>query len=290
LSGNTSEGTISGTWATADIHEGFTPALAESLFAGGLYVDIHAVDSLSEIRGQVNLTTGIGMTAQLSAAQDVPPTVISNGTGTASVVVSPDRQSISYSLTFLDLTSNIAAAGGHFHVGAKGVNGILVKTIVPPNSWGAASVNGVWSMSDGGSEQLTTPIVNSFIAGDVYINLHTGDYIGGEIRGQVSYSADLLTSVAEKPMSRPLEFDLEQNYPNPFNPTTTIHFSIPQTSFVFLKIFDVLGKAVETLVNEQKPSGSYDVQFDASRFSSGFYFFQLQAGGYRSIKKMVFEK
>jgi len=111
-------------------------------------VDIHAVDSLSEIRGQVNLTTGIGMTAQLSAAQDVPPTVISNGTGTASVVVSPDRQSISYSLTFLDLTSNIAAAGGHFHVGAKGVNGILVKTIVPPNSWGAASVNGVWSMSD----------------------------------------------------------------------------------------------------------------------------------------------
>ena len=90
--------------------------------------------------------------------------------------------------------------------------------------------------------------------------------------------------------SRPLEFNPEQNYPNPFNPATTIHFSIPQTRFVLLKLFDVLGKAVETSVNEQKPSSSYDVQFDASRFSNGVYFFQLQAGSYRSINKIVLEK
>ncbi len=289
-SGIASEGTISGTWAATDMNEAFTPALVESLLTGELYVDFHAADSSNGIRSQLNLTTGIGMTAQLSATQDVPPTVVSNGTGTASVVISPDRQSISYSLTFLNLTSNISAAGGHFHVGADGVNGVLVKTIVPPNAWGAGSVNGVWRISDGGSEQLTPAIVNSLIAGDVYVNLHTGDYIGGEIRGQVSYGFDQLTSVPEKPGSPPLAFDLEQNYPNPFNPTTTIRFSISQTSFISLKIFDVLGKAVETLVNELKPSGSYDVQFDASRLSSGVYFFRFQAGSFSSVRKMVFAK
>src|SRR5208283_519434 len=111
------------------------------------------------------------------------------------------------------------------------VNGGLVNTIVPPNAWGAGSVNGVWSMSEEGAEQLTPAIVNALIAGDMYINLHTGDYIGGEIRGQVSYGSDQLTSVPEKPGSAPLAFDLEQNYPNPFNPTTTIRFTIPQSSF-----------------------------------------------------------
>jgi hypothetical protein len=288
--GIASEGTFSGTWAATDMNGEFTPALAESLLTGELYVDIRATDSLNGIRGQLNLTTGIGFASQLSAQQDVPPTVVSNGTGTASVVISPDRQSISYSLTFLDLTSNISAAGGHFHVGAKGVNGGLVKTIVPPNAWGTGSVNGVWQMSDQGSEQLTPAIVNSLINGDVYINLHTGDYIGGEIRGQVSYSDDLLTSVAEKSVSPPAEFDLEQNYPNPFNPMTTIRFSVSHASFVSLKIFDVLGKAVETLVNEQKASGSYDVQFDASHLSSGVYFFRMQAGGFSAVRKMVFAK
>lgn len=288
--GIASEGTISGTWGAMDMNESFTPALVESLLTGELYIDFHAPDSLNGIRGQFNLTTGIGLTAQLSANQDVPPTVVSKGTGTASVVLSPDRQSISYSLTFLNLTSNISAAGGHFHVGARGVNGGLVNTIVPPNAWGAGSVNGVWSMSDGGAEQLTPAIVDALIAGDMYINLHTGDYIGGEIRGQISSGSDQLASVPEKPGSAPLAFDLEQNFPNPFNPTTTIRFTIPLSSFVSLKIFDVLGKAVETLVNEQKPSGSYDVQFDASRFSSGVYFFRFQAGGFSSVRKMVFAK
>jgi len=290
--GNVSpEGTMSGTWSSSDMNETFTPALAASLLAGNVYVEFHTASDTSRlIRGQINFTTGIGLTAQLSAGQDVPPTVVSNGTGTASVVLSSDRQSISYSLTFLNMTSNISAAGGHFHVAPKGVNGGLVKTIVPPNSWGAGSVNGIWRISDGGAEPLTPAIVNSFAAGDVYINLHTGEFIGGEIRGQVSYGFDQITKVSNTFGSVPLNFDLSQNYPNPFNPATTIRFSIPQSTRVSLKIFDVLGKAVETLVNEQRPAGSYEVHFDASRLSSGVYFFRFQAGGFSSVRKMVFAK
>ncbi len=285
------EATISGTWATIDMKEQFSPALVESLLTGKLYADFLAVaDSAGQIRGQLNLTTGIGLTSQLSAKQDVPPTVQSNGTGTASVVLSADRQSISYSLTYLHLAANISEAGGHFHMGAKGVNGGLVKTIVSPRAWGEGSANGVWRMADAGLERLTLAIVDALVVGDIYINLHTGAYIGGEIRGQVSYGFDVPITAVEVTWTFPAELNLDQNYPNPFNPTTTIRYALPHTSFVTLKVFDLLGREVETLVNEQKPPGSYSVQFHASRLSSGAYFFQLQAGSFRSIKKMLFAK
>jgi CHRD domain/Secretion system C-terminal sorting domain len=288
--GDMSEETISGTWAAADMNEEFNPAIAESLLTGELYVDFHTADSSNKIRGQLNLTTGIGFTSQLSAKQVVPTVVMSNGSGTASVVLSPDRQSISYSLTYLDLDEGISESGGHFHTGAKGLNGGLVKVIVSPNSPIAMSINGVWSTSDAGMQPLSSALADSFVVGDIYINLHTDAYIGGEIRGQVSYGLVLITSVPELHSTLPGEFILKQNYPNPFNPTTTIRFTISQTSFVTLKVFDVLGREVKSLVREQKPAGSYDVQFDASQLSSGVYFFQLRAGSFISVKKMIFEK
>ncbi len=88
----------------------------------------------------------------------------------------------------------------------------------------------------------------------------------------------------------PTEFSLEQNYPNPFNPTTTIKFQIPGLSFVTLKIYDVLGNEVATLVNEEKPVGSYEIQFDASNHSSGIYFYKLHAGDFAETKKMLLLK
>ena len=80
---------------------------------------------------------------------------------------------------------------------------------------------------------------------------------------------------------------LEQNYPNPFNPTTTIKYQIPELSFVTLKIYDVLGNEISTLINEEKPAGSYEVEFDAKILSSGVYFYRLQTGNYVETKKMV---
>jgi hypothetical protein len=82
-------------------------------------------------------------------------------------------------------------------------------------------------------------------------------------------------------------FTLEQNYPNPFNPYTTIKYSIPSQSFVQLKVYDVLGNEIANLVNEEKLSGSYTVNFNASNIPSGVYFYKLQAGLFTETKKMI---
>ncbi len=96
----------------------------------------------------------------------------------------------------------------------------------------------------------------------------------------------------------PDEFMLMQNYPNPFNPTTKISFTIPSVTLrqaqsdisVALKVYDVLGNEVATLVNEERPAGSYEVEFDASGLSSGVYFYKLQAGQFVQTRKMLMIK
>jgi hypothetical protein len=98
----------------------------------------------------------------------------------------------------------------------------------------------------------------------------------------------------------PAEFLLSQNYPNPFNPNTKIKYSLPQTSLVQIKVFDVLGNEIETLVNEEKLAGTYEVEFNVSSLSSsvsakggyasGVYFYQLKAGDFVESKKMILLK
>ena len=86
------------------------------------------------------------------------------------------------------------------------------------------------------------------------------------------------------------EYRLNQNYPNPFNPTTTISFTIPATSNVSLKVFNILGKEVATLVNETKSAGNYSINFNASGLSSGVYFYQLTTDNFTSTKKFTLLK
>jgi hypothetical protein len=85
-------------------------------------------------------------------------------------------------------------------------------------------------------------------------------------------------------------FTFYQNYPNPFNPKTIIEFDIPELSFVKLKIFNVLGHEIPTLVNEAKPKGNYAVEFYGSILPSGIYFYQLNAGNFINTKKMTLLK
>jgi len=86
------------------------------------------------------------------------------------------------------------------------------------------------------------------------------------------------------------DFNLEQNYPNPFNPSTSIKFSVPTSEFVTLKVYDVLGNEVATLVNEQKAVGSYEVRFDAGNLASGMYIYTLKAGNFTQTKKLMLMK
>lgn len=88
----------------------------------------------------------------------------------------------------------------------------------------------------------------------------------------------------------PAKYDLSQNYPNPFNPATNIKFALPKSGFVTLKVYDIVGREVATLVNEQLSAGTYEHNFNASAFTSGVYFYKLEAGDFSEIKKMMLVK
>ena len=94
----------------------------------------------------------------------------------------------------------------------------------------------------------------------------------------------------ENTISKPKEFILNQNYPNPFNPVTNIGYSVPVSSFVNLKVFDITGKEIVTLVNEYKQNGSYQVTFNGINLSSGIYYFYISAGEFSQVKKMMLIK
>ena len=89
---------------------------------------------------------------------------------------------------------------------------------------------------------------------------------------------------------QPSAFALSQNYPNPFNPTTTIGYDVPKRSLVTVVVYDILGRLVETLVDEEKQPGHYEATFNASGLPSGVYFYRLQAGSFIESRKLVLLK
>jgi len=92
------------------------------------------------------------------------------------------------------------------------------------------------------------------------------------------------------PPNLPNHYYLKQNYPNPFNPVTTIKFGIPKSDFVYIQVFDLIGRKVKTLVSEYKQAGEYIVEFDGSNLSSGLYYYRLNAGKFSETKKMILLK
>ena len=97
----------------------------------------------------------------------------------------------------------------------------------------------------------------------------------------------ILKSSSKQTISGLIEYKLFENYPNPFNPTTTIRFQIAVDGFVNLEVFDVLGRKIKTLTNEVRSTGSYDIEFDAKKLTSGIYFYKLQTKDFVATKKML---
>ena len=100
------------------------------------------------------------------------------------------------------------------------------------------------------------------------------------------YKQNVVTAVEDDEIV-PLEFRMEQNYPNPFNPSTIIRFSVSEKSNVVLKVYDILGSEVATLVNNDMDIGRYEVEFRADNYSSGIYIYKISAGNFVSTKKMI---
>ena len=125
----------------------------------------------------------------------------------------------------------------------------------------------------------------SFVDQKVGVGLYSYRLKQVDFNGTFAYSEEVNVEV-----NPPLVFALEQNYPNPFNPSTMIKYSIPQDGFVNLFIYNLLGEKVATLVNSIQKAGRYEVNFDASRFASGVYFYSIEAGSYKSVKKMLLMK
>jgi hypothetical protein len=103
-----------------------------------------------------------------------------------------------------------------------------------------------------------------------------------------AYEYQLLVGIEENLSSLvPDEYSLAQNYPNPFNPTTTLVYGLRERTIVELKVYDVLGREIETIVNSEQEAGYYEMEFNANRLSSGVYFYRLRAGEFVKTKKMV---
>jgi len=110
-----------------------------------------------------------------------------------------------------------------------------------------------------------------------------------EYNRSISYDSITITSVDNESFSVN-SYYLSDAFPNPFNPTTKIEYRIPQSKFVSIKVYDLLGREIAALVNEKKSAGNYEVEFDASDLSSGIYFYQIRSGNYSNTRKMILLK
>lgn len=156
----------------------------------------------------------------------------------------------------------------------------------------AISSNGVFLSKNNGANWINRNqgfTFNVSTVGSLFINssyIFAGTYNNSIWRRDYNDIIGISKISSEIPSS----YSLKQNYPNPFNPLTKIRYSIPQNTIVKLKIFDIIGKEVETLVNEKQNPGTYEVSFDASKYPSGIYFYKLETENYSEIKKMVLIK
>jgi hypothetical protein len=110
------------------------------------------------------------------------------------------------------------------------------------------------------------------------------------LRPNITFVMNSILDVKENEKIIPNEFLLRQNYPNPFNPVTKISFSVPKKDFVTLKIYDILGKEITTLVNEIKTPGNYIIDFNGQYLSSGVYFYKMNSGDFSDVKRMLLIK
>lgn len=285
ISGGAAAATIGGSWKSTDASQPFTPAIAESLLAGKIYVNFHtAANPGGEIRGQLDMTTGFGFDVSLDGSQE-NPAVTTNGKGSGYAVLNGERNDLRYRFTYYGLSGPLTA-GGHFHSAGPGRNGALVKAIAVAGEPASGTVNGNWAAS-APTQALTDVLKDSLFAGNIYVNFHTAASPGGEIRGQLAAAATGLTEVRVVDAGTPGAFSLGQNYPNPFNPSTRIPFSVAREERIALEVYNILGQRVAVLAEGVMQPGVYQAQFDARGLASGVYVYRLSGASGISLARTL---
>ena len=172
---------------------------------------------------------------------------------------------------------------------------VVFCLFISMNPLHAQSSEWIWAKSAGGLSPDYAHSINVDGSGNIFV---AGEFKNSTITfgsftltnaGMFLAKLSSITGVEENNII-PNEFYLSQNYPNPFNPTTKINFSVPKSGFVTIKVFDVLGREVATLVNENKPVGNYSIHFNANKLTSGIYFYGMESGSFLQTKKLVLMK
>jgi len=156
-------------------------------------------------------------------------------------------------------------------------------------AWSPLGFELIYSL-DAGSTWTSIPTPDSSLIFDIIFPDSLHGFAVGREGAIIKYNPPIINFVEEIDEDIPERFSLFQNYPNPFNPSTTISYSIPTEGYVTLKVYDVLGNEVASLVDEQKHSGTFDVHYNASTLSSGIYYYQLVTSEFTSTKKLILMK
>jgi hypothetical protein len=173
-------------------------------------------------------------------------------------------------------TSGILATATSFSVTAN--SGSTIALSIDTNLLATATGTGSpVSLSIPGGSLTIGQIMKVVVTKQNYFR-YTGNVVVG-----TSGTGNIITNI-------PKEYSLSQNYPNPFNPITKIEYALPKDGFVKIRVFDILGKEIKTLVSEAKQAGYYSVDFDATLFTSGVYFYKLESGTFSDIKRMILVK
>ena len=213
--------------------------------------------------------------------------------------VSADNNALFYSLMVMTNrfggpvdTTNYRAQ----YLTASGNGGQTWKTPVritpttPVMDWTYASMTPVSDM-DANYYYVNMTIQKDTIPGSFVQGATNGPSLAQQMFTRITISRDsIITGSTNSSGEIPVNFNLYQNYPNPFNPVTNIKFDLPKNGFVTLKVFDILGREMTTLVNETLSAGSYESEWDALSYPSGVYFYRLVTDGFSEVKKMLLIK
>ena len=257
----------------------------QSLAVNGSYVFAGHGDGQGIFRSSNNGINWTQKNTGLPSGTSVPEIAVYNGniyagTYTGVYKSSNDGESweaISNGLTYLDVRA-FAFAGNNLFAGINDNENNNGGVFISSNN-GANWI----AVNDG----LGNKHISSLIIHNDYIFAGTYQITGSVWRRPLS---EIVTTVEQSNILMPSIFYLKQNYPNPFNPTTKISYSIKEEGLVTLKVYDILGKEIVTIVNENKPEGIYEVEFNASQLPNGMYIYKLQAGGFSDVKKMLLLK